>query len=140
MGGNGPPPEPTKILQLRGSWRAKTRTGEPTCSDPLPERAADAAPTWESLREMLGGMGVATKADSGALYRLCHLWEQWIRLAKIVATGTYDDADYQRYLKTGELLGRLEKEFGLTPSSRVRLAASPVKAKADPKDRFFKVG
>jgi hypothetical protein len=41
MGKRGPPPTPTPILQLRGSWRGKLNRDEPQ-----PEPVAPEKPSW----------------------------------------------------------------------------------------------
>ena len=69
----GPRPTPTRILNLRGSWRAKRNPKEPQ-----PKVARLAAPAWlsddakkvfDDYAERLHASGVLTVADEGALAR-----------------------------------------------------------------------
>ncbi len=62
MGARGPAPTPTKILEARGSWRAKARAGELTFPVERPECPAwlstEARAEWDRVVERLEGAGV----------------------------------------------------------------------------------
>jgi P27 family predicted phage terminase small subunit len=144
----GPRPTPTRVLRLRGSWRAKRNPKEPA-----PEVTKPAAPAWlsddakavfEALAERLHASGVVTIADELALARYADLCVQYRRAAEFVGkhgdvyvtsgrsgpngepgrpTGfkTYPQA--KRLLHLAQALLQLEREFGLTPAARTGLQA-----------------
>jgi transposase len=78
MGTRGPPPTPTNILAMRGSWRSKRNPhephpepGRPRCPRWLDKQAKAA---WKQLAPQLDRMGVLAKVDGNALARYCQLW------------------------------------------------------------------
>lgn len=89
MGLRGIPPTPTKILEARGSWHAKTRTGEPQ-----PEPGKPACPRhltepqrklWRQLCQMLEEMKVLTKVDGSQLERYCIYFVRWRECEAFIA-------------------------------------------------------
>src|SRR5580765_2397007 len=89
MGARGPAPTPTAILQLRGSWRAKTRTGEPQ-----PQRGKPKCPksfnreqttTWRRLCRMLDQMNILTAVDGHQLERYCIYLCRWRACEEFIA-------------------------------------------------------
>jgi P27 family predicted phage terminase small subunit len=81
MGARGPAPTPTAILDIRGSWRAKTRAGEPQ-----PQRGAPTAPrslskiqkaVFRQVCRILEDMGLATTADGAQLERYAIYLVRW---------------------------------------------------------------
>src|SRR3990167_3396955 len=105
MGRRGPPKTPTVILNARGSWRGKTRAGEPHAGVMSPIRPkwlqGDAKAAWEQLIPMLKAIGVVGRVDVFALTRYCKLWARWrdceARIDKYGATTTFKDPE------TGEI-------------------------------------
>lgn len=164
MSRRGPPPTPTKILEGRGSWRAKARAKEGT--EPQPDKGMPRRPAWvdgiaktkwDNLTEMLDRMGILTKIDGGALARYCVLWQRWLIAEKFLKTYGHQyemenkdgETTYHAYpeLKAAAVLfaelRRLEQEFGLTPAARTRITAEATQAGAAASDdtrksRFFK--
>ena len=159
----GPAPTPTKILELRGSRKARESSRK---NEPKPDRGrprcpswlkGDAKTEWRKLVEMLDRMGILTKVDGNALARYCRLWQRWRRAEDFIEE--YGD-QYSFEDKKGNAIGfriypsaklastlavelrRLECEFGLTPASRTRISAEATQAGAsvaEPhKARFFK--
>jgi len=141
MGRRGPAKTPTKVLELRGSWRAHRRRGEPEPDRSRPRCPAwlhrEAKRAWRELIPRLEEMNVLARCDRNALARYCQLlalWRQaneWIMQhgdiypdkdsrGRIVGTKEYPQVARAVRL-SGELL-RLEREFGLTPSARAGLA------------------
>ncbi len=162
MGQRGPKPIPTKLLDLRGSWRAKTRTGEPV---PVAQRlicpawlCADGKKVWHTLVKHLSAMGVCGAIDAFALARYCTLHVRWLaaeqdlrdhgaRLPLCNAAGEVTGHCVNPMVKVaGDLadkLLRLEQQYGMTASSRASLSVAPVehdtrKATAPDKSRFFR--
>ena len=162
MGKRGPTPTPTKILKLRGSWRADGRGEEPEPSNEIARCPAwlsyAAKGIWKKTTELLDGMGILSSTDVNALARYCHMFARWKELEKFIAE--HGEVYVVRDKKIGKVEGaiksirqypqvviahklalallRLEQAFGLTPSARVGLTVTKAKEKENSKDRFFK--
>ena len=160
MGQRGPPPTPTDVLRLRGSWRGevnkdepKPRKGRPKCPSWLSPYAKTA---WKQLVPRLETMGVLCEIDGHALAVLCQTWARWRKAEEFIEEHgeSYPVKDGQgriKYLKkfpqvsTAEscarTLNRFMAEFGLTPSSRSRIAIPEVAkdGHAD-KRRYLNIG
>jgi P27 family predicted phage terminase small subunit len=162
MGVRGPAPTPTKILALRGSRRVVGRAGEPQ-----PEVARLATPEWlapdakasyDFLADHLHELGLLTAIDQGALVRYATIWTSYRRCAEFVAKNgeVYPVRSKPRPDGTpGHVLGfkaypqakllvtlsaellRLEREFGLTPAARARLACAPLEEEDDGAAGYF---
>ena len=141
MGKRGPPKTPTPILQMRGSWRAKARNGEPQPEPGAPEKplalSAEAERAWDELMPRLEAAGVATEIDGRAFARYCELWATWLDVQAFLAksghahptkngkgevTGVKLYPQSRLMLQVSEHLLRLEQQFGLTPAARANLA------------------
>jgi phage terminase small subunit len=90
VGKRGPVPTPTKVLNMRGSWRAKTRPQEPHAlpseKPPCPAWLdADARKVWRVLIPQLARIGVLTRLDQHALARYCTLWIRWRKAETMLA-------------------------------------------------------
>ena len=140
MGKRGPPPTPTAVLKMRGSWRGAVRKDEPR-----PEPGQPRCPTWlkpsakqfwKRLIPRLVSMGVLSKIDGPALARYCQLWARWRETEEFLAahpnTIPIKDKDgnlidlrdvphVARAAKLADQLLRLEQNFGLSPSARAHL-------------------
>ena len=161
MGKRGPPPTPTPILQLRGSWRAGQRRDEPQPAQGPPEKPAwlddYASQAWDQLVPILERMRVLTEADGKALALLCTTWARWRRCEEFVADKgevyPIKDADgkvreLRRFPQAiaseslGRALNRYLGEFGLTPSARTRIQVNPERLAPGQDDghggRFFR--
>jgi P27 family predicted phage terminase small subunit len=86
MGKRGPQPTPKRILELRGSWRAKERgdnpqptPGAPPCPTWLDKEARK---EWQRLVPELERMGLLTVVDGAALTCLCTAWAEYIWATK----------------------------------------------------------
>ena len=158
MGERGPRPMPLAELRRRGSKLYNARReaeavqgpeGAPDQPDWLDEEARR---VWETLTPMLESMGVLSRIDGNALARYCRLWSRWRQAEKwIEEKGEMypirnEDGSVKCFQqwpqvaiahKLSEQLNRLEREFGLTPSSRARLQVSPVCDETDDLDKFF---
>ena len=131
MGRRGPKPTPTALLELRGSWRAKARDGEPTPANldgipPAPARLnEDAARIWTAAAPAMAATGVLTEVDLAAFERLCRTRALWSRQAEQIEEADEICSRAVRTLaKLDESLRHLERNFGLTPADRVGLAVS----------------
>ncbi|MBL1219127.1 MAG: phage terminase small subunit P27 family [Planctomycetes bacterium] len=143
MGRRGPPPTPTHLLRLRGSWR-----GEANRNEPEPERGVPECPdwvseyakaAWEQLVPLLHDMGVLYLIDGHALVVLCQTWGRWRKAEEFInehgeSYPVRDDNGRVKYLKKfpqvtvaqdcARILNRFFGEFGLTPSARSRIDVS----------------
>lgn len=147
MGARGPAPTHPAILRLRGSDRAEARGPVPTGDGKKPSSPSwlrpEARRLFRSLARQLHGMGCVEKVDAGALARYCRLFVRWLKLEEFI------EENGQTYVRRGkptekepkgpivevklwpqarearnlsEKLLQLEREFGLTPGGRTRLA------------------
>ncbi len=162
MGKRGPPPTPTAVLKIRGSWRAKTRKGEPEPKAGRPETPAgftDAVlKVWKTLVEMLELQGTLAVCDGGQLERYCRYFVRWrqidAEIQQVATAGSWKalGSDKLRPVIRGlwneshrldMALKQVEREFHLTPSARARVglmnALGEVVAGKDDKGkkRFF---
>ncbi len=152
MGKRGPPPTPTSVLLMRGSWRGSARKNEPQ-----PDRSRPSCPKWlkpdgkalwRSLVRELESMGVLGHCDATALARYCQMFAQWRECQTFMelhgATFTSKDGVEMPYpqsataLRLSEQMLRLEQQFGLTPAARAGLSSQVAKSQASEKSRFFK--
>lgn len=155
----GPPPKPTALLKLSGSWRADAREKhEPKPADGSPKMPdwldAEGKKAWKHLVPILERMRVLTEADGFALATLCETWSRYRRATTMLAKegDTYDvlGRDGQllqrnrspysaMQLELAIHVRRMLQEFGLTPSSRSRIVALP-ESKNGKTDLFKKQG
>ena len=87
MGKRGPKPTPTKILKIRGSWRAETRDGEPVADGDVARPIwlkGQAQKKWDELVPILKRMDVIGEIDAGSLARYCDAWAWWRKLKKFI--------------------------------------------------------
>ena len=158
MGLRGPKPTPTAMLKARNSrWPDRNRRNEPKPELGRPRCAnwinKDAKRAYKMLARDLDRMGVLALIDGRALTRYCQLWSRW-RAAetflqthntwynvkkddKIVRVAAWPQVREAHML--ADALLKLEREFGLTPSARVRLNAIPM-PEADELETFLKIG
>jgi P27 family predicted phage terminase small subunit len=136
-------PTPTKLLELRGSWRAKTRRGEPgrEVEKPVCPQWLDpeAKALWKRLTARLAEAGLIARLDEFALARYCTLFvrwracEEWLRaygttcqvknaLGEVVGLVSWPQVRQAAVLC--EQMGKIEANFGLSPAARARLAQS----------------
>jgi P27 family predicted phage terminase small subunit len=135
----GPKPTPTAVLERRGSWLAKTRPDEPQ-----PAPVTDLAPPaglkgrakklWKEMAPRLIASGVLRDADVPAFTRYCQVYAAW----EIAMAAVEDGGDRQAILnlsKLGDMLRKLEANFGLTPADRTGIKVE--QPATDDKARFF---
>jgi len=142
MGLRGPAPKPSGLRVLEGNpARRPLPTNEPRPLPGEPEMPdyldADARKEWQHLVKILLEMRVLTKADGTALGNLCqaisilrHAHET-LQQAKKAGGSALLMKTPSGYVQQSPLIGiingqveiinRISREFGLTPSSRIRL-------------------
>ena len=162
MGRRGPAPLPTKTLELRGSWRARTRRNEPkppveipTCPSWL-DREAKAE--WRRVVPQLKRLGIIARVDRACLTGYCLAWSRLKQATDILkAEGvTYEkDGLIKKHPAVGiaheaaQEVRTLAGEFGMSASARARLQIDPPETEdaldrflrqKDPKDRYRRPG
>ena len=119
-------PKPSALKLLHGTWRPdRANPAEPVPAsigaDPppwLPTRGP-ARGAWDRLSAELAAMRVLTPADAEALALGCMALAEYLAARRRPSVSwRRADAAWKRYAAT-------LREFGLTPSSRTRVAAVP---------------
>jgi P27 family predicted phage terminase small subunit len=143
MGFRGPAPKPTAIKRLEGNpgkrklneAEPKPMMGAPECPDYLDDVAKK---EWGRLTTILTAMRVLTEADYIALANLCQAYSTLMDAQRQLNKTGILYKTKSGYIQQSPLLGiihtqttivnNLLREFGLTPSSRTRVAiAEPEK-------------
>jgi P27 family predicted phage terminase small subunit len=137
MGLRGPAPKPTAIKRLQGNpgkralneREPQLEPGIPACPDHLD---ATARKEWDRVSKLLVGMKVLTEADYIALGNLCQAYSTLITAQRQLNKSGILYKASSGYVQQSPLLGiitaqttivnKLLAEFGLTPSSRTRVA------------------
>lgn len=140
----GPTKKPTEVLALHDSDTVRKRKkheaipadGEPQMPDDLP--SSRARRHWKRLVEDLRFMGLLAACDADALERFVRMTHEWhIAMKDVEENGStlkrangvaYTNPSVNTVSKLAALLLRLEQELGITPTSRVRIAAAAINA------------
>jgi P27 family predicted phage terminase small subunit len=152
--------KPTHLKLVTGTYRkCRANPAEPNPAPALPdappELSADAKAEWARIAPELYKLGLLTSLDRAALAAYCDSWGLFVRAERLLRKLGDDGAD-GLLTKTakGEItqnqLLRIARqaaaamvafgnEFGLSPSSRVKVAASPPHGN-DPAMKFFDRG
>ncbi len=138
MGVRGPAPKPTSLVVFEGNRgrrpindrEPKPRMISPKCPAYLDEEAQK---EWKRLIPILRRMRILTEADGIALGNLCQAYSTMTKAQVQLAANGLLYKTKSGYIQQSPLLGivnsqieiinRLCREFGLTPSSRTRLIA-----------------
>lgn len=140
----GPKPTPTKILQLRGSWRAN-RPDEPQGQlvrlEPPAWLLPDAKDAFAELAEVIYGLGVSTKADVLALAMLAEsiilyrkATEELVRDGLSTATETGGRKSHPALIARSQAWSEIARGlamFGLDPGDRARASKAGPPAELD---------
>ena len=142
----GPAPTPTKILDARGSWRAKTRSGEPkaalgkpTCPKSL---GKEAKAEWRRVVKHLEAMGLLAQTDRAMLTAYCEAWGEFVEtLEAIKKAPSFVEAIEWGLLKAkndaAKRILQFAQHFGLSPAARARLGTGQSVKPVESKGRFF---
>ena|SRR3990172_9483158 len=151
---SGPRPTPTRILQLRGSWRAKLRDGEPQPRPAIPtcprHLDREARREWHRVTKVLRPLQIISEADRAILSAYCSCWGRLHDAeSKLHGSGglvVKSPSGYPMlnpYLsvvhRSVEQLQRLASELGLSPAARTRIRV-PVDPAAESDDPFADLG
>ena len=147
----GRKPAPTKILELRGSWRAKTRPKEPKPAAGVPTAPAflkgAAKREWARIIRVYKACNVLTRLDRAELASYCSSYALWIwaeeEIRKHGPTFTTPNG-YQQQTPAVGICNRAKAEMrksagelGLTPASRPRLQVETA-GPGDSLDQYLK--
>jgi len=136
----GRKPLPTKLKMLKGTaQKCRVNPNEPELAPVLPEPpdflGETAREEWLRKAPVLVRMGVLTEGDDAALAAYCQAFERFVEAErKIRQSGllikTTGGNVIQNPLvgvanRAMEIMHKFLTEFGLTPSSRTRVAANP---------------
>ena len=122
----GPKPVPTRVLELRGSWRANHRAEEPRALPAIPpmpkELDTQGRKIWRGLTKDLATIGLLASIDQHALARYIQLYQHWRQLhAFIVEHGETEPIYRQRWIDPHR-----DDEGTLIPGQHERYVAGTV--------------
>jgi P27 family predicted phage terminase small subunit len=142
MGARGLPPTPTEILELRGSWRAKTRGPEPQPPKGAPEPPEwiagdnDLLAIWTAVLSELEKLTVLAQTDGLTIARYCRWISRWQKAWKVIEREgervplTDREGNVVNFTRPPEAktieeaerhLKDFEDRFALSPSARSRI-------------------
>ena len=138
----GAKPTPTKLKVLRGTLRKhRANAEEPVVTPEIPTCPRELSPAarkeWRRIGPELARMGLLSRIDRAALAMYCDHYGRW--LEAIAALQKYGvvvkspngfpmQSPYVAIAnKSGEQVRLLLGEFGMSPSSRTRVHATPPK-------------
>jgi P27 family predicted phage terminase small subunit len=151
--------KPLAVLRNIGSPRAKLGNNGIKIEPSLPECPSYLSDMgkekWNEIAPRLFNLGILTALDSDALARWCSLWALWRQCQDFIeknglshqvetAAGKskmqiYPQARLMNQL--GEILGKIECQFAMSPSSRASLRITPSATAQDEMTRkFFRDG
>ena len=151
----GPAPTPTKLLKVRGSWRAKTRENEPELPVKAPPAPAflnaEAKREWARQVKHLQTMGVIAEADRALLAFYCQAWAEFLEVNADLKKEGLTFSTETGYILPHPLVAirngaferakKIAAQFGFSPAARARLKGGAAKEdKPDGKARFFEAG
>ena len=122
---SGPPPTPTKILQMRGTARKDRCPPDEVVFESVKDFAkpprhlnGDGKKLWRELGPQLVVAGVLQTPDLYALEQLAYQWQSFRKKARENLPIPSADA---------AALRAMFSEFGMTPAARRRVTAAAVK-------------
>jgi len=150
-GRQGRKPVPTTLKMLRGNpGKRPLSDDEPRPKAKLPappsHLSAEAKREWWRLGKQLAAMGLMTKVDRAALALYCQAWARWLEaevaLKKygVIVKSPNGFPMQSPYLavanKAMEQIRAMLTEFGMSPSSRTRVHATPQPDEEDELERW----
>ena len=140
----GPRPQPSKVIDLKGGRKHTHRPmnkNEPAPeakAPPMPEGLDDVAKAeWKRMAPVLERLGVLTEIDHGMFEAMCLSYSDWVKYSKMAQDRPIVKSEKTGYIQVSPFITLADKslkaymklavEFGLTPSSRSRIHAAPVK-------------
>jgi len=147
-GHSGRKPTPTRLKLLHGNpGKRPLNENEPQPAPRLPSAPAhlskEARKEWRRSGHLLLEMGLITDLDRAAFAAYCQSWSRWVEAEEALKTygmmlrGPNNLPVRSPYLQVAnqamDQLRGLLSDFGMSPSSRSRVSASPM---ADEEDEF----
>lgn len=142
----GRKPIPTKLKQLKGTAR-KSRINK---HEPKPEAVVPLAPNhlsilaiaeWDRVTGELYSLGLLSQIDRASLAAYCQAYGRWVQAEKelneqgLTITTSNGNVIQNPLVGTAnramELMHKFLTEFGMSPSSRARVSATPPQEKSD---------
>lgn len=149
----GRKPKPTILRLVAGNpGKRPINANEPIAPKGIPDCPeglldGEARKEWERILPQLQGMGLLSPVDRAAIVAYCLIWADFVdstenirKFGKVIKapSGYAIPNPYVSIARQArEDLRKYASEFGLTPSSRTRLHASPAKD-VDPMEDFLK--
>lgn len=151
--GAGTKPQPTALRILRGNpgkralpaHEAKAKRPERLPSPP-PELSESAKREWRRTGRKLLAVGLLADVDEAAFGAYCASYARWLEANALLAKTAMLIKDQYGQLRPNPLLRivreaqeqftRALTEFGMSPSSRTRVHATPSARDADPFDAY----
>lgn len=149
MGRRGPPPKPTHLKLLEGTFR-KDRAAKREPKAPATKKQRLSPPAylgrgakaeWRRIIPILDEMGILSKADRSVIAAYCQAWQRYQEFERLIDEHGVTFVTEKGYIaqrpevamsaKQQTLLKQFAGELGLSPSSRSRVE---VPEKAPPKD------
>ncbi|MCP9207818.1 phage terminase small subunit P27 family [Streptomyces cucumeris] len=133
----GPPPTPSKLVELKGNPSKKRLNGtepEPTRGAPRPpaDLKGEALAEWGRIVPELDGLGLLARVDRAYLVAYCEAWatfnaarEAMAEYGPLVAGrdgGLVKNPAAQVMRDAADLMLKFGSRFGLSPSDRTRLS------------------
>lgn len=154
MGKRGPPPLPTAVKKLRGTYqKCRDADGESMAPPPAVPAApkwfdSEARAEWERVVPQLVELKVLTGLDGGALERYCVAHSNWVKAQlEVQKKGPVLKTPFGPQKNPAVKIAQDERaaarllagELGLSPSARSRVKVSE-KPEAEDKDAAFLFG
>lgn len=155
----GPKPKPAHLKLIQGNRGKRPIKPEvevaPSLPEPLPFLCHDAQEEWRRVASQLYALRLLSELDLAALAAYCAAYATWKQAHEALSEmAKHDPVSKALMIKSKKgnliqnpLLGiantaagnmvRYASEFGLTPSSRARIAAGPGEVHKNPGDKYF---
>ncbi len=160
MATRGRKPKPTHLRLLTGNpgkRKIKRDDVQPELALPMPppHLSDEAKVEWGRMAEKLYRLGLLSELDVAMLAGYCQAYGRWVQaeraieemakgdlLTKALMVKTTNGNAIQNPLvgtanKALELMSKFAAEFGMSPSSRVRLSVNGEQAQANPTAKYF---
>jgi len=163
MAKRGPKPKPSKILQIRGSWRGDIKKHENAPPNKAPTMpfwlSKEAKIVWRKTVRILKTQGTLTEMDEPFILAYCQAYIDYMEVLEyiedmgvksgkgtkgVLLTTTTNGNIIQNPIigiknKAWEKLSKAAEKLGIPPSGRTNIQQPEVKTKEEKrKERFFK--
>ncbi len=129
--------KPTELHVLEGTYR-KDHHGDPhsvpASGEPEPPTtlSAEERAYWDHIVPILLGMGVAKKADTDEIVKMCRWWVEWNKAMDHLSNMRASRKGYGTAVRTAAVASdaydRVAKRFGLTPCDRAKIRTGVAQA------------